>query len=126
VLINLIALIFSLNLMATSWDLQEISHSYDLEQSIVLKQLEKSGSFIHLMADDKFVLEEIIALDMIRVTLFRYKYLKCPGKDLKTEMEIIAVKEASPLVEVGVQLETDCFLEVFIENKDLRADSIFK
>ena len=42
---------------------------------------------------------------MIKVVLFRFDYKNCPGSDMKTDMEIIPVKNTSPVVEVGAQLE---------------------
>jgi hypothetical protein len=42
-----------------------------------------------------------------------------------TEMEIIPVKNTSPMVEVGAQLE-NCSLEIFIEKKDLMSASFFE
>ena len=45
---------------------------------------------------------------------------------MKTEMEIIAVKNTAPVVEVGAQLEENCMLEIFIENRDLMTDSLFE
>ena len=72
------------------------------------------------------MLKEVIGLDMINVSIYRLQYKNCPGPAMKTEMEIIAVKNTAPMVEVGAQLEENCMLEIFIENRDLMTDSLFE
>jgi hypothetical protein len=118
-------LLISFNLLASDWSDLEEKQKYILTQSFQLPQLERSGSFMEFTAGDEVVLSEIIGLDTINVVLFKFNYKKCPGPEMKTEMEIIPVKNTSPVVEVGAQLE-NCSLEIFIETKDLMTASFFE
>ena len=111
-------LLISFNAFATDWNDLEIDQKYTLQQSFQLPQIEKNKSLIDLMEGEAVVLKEIIGLDMINVSLFKFEYKNCPGVEMKTDMEIIPVKNTSPVVEVGAELE-QCMLEIFIENKDL-------
>ena len=118
-------LLISFNLLASDWSDLEEKQKYILTQSFQLPQLERSGSFMEFTVGDEAVLSEIIGLDTINVVLFKFNYKKCPGPEMKTEMEIIPVKNTSPVVEVGAQLE-NCSLEIFIETKDLMRASFFE
>jgi hypothetical protein len=118
-------ILVSFNLFAADWNDLETQAKYTLTQSFQLPQTERSSSLIDIMQGDEVVLNEIIGLDMIKVTLFKFNYLNCPGMDLKTEMEIIAVNNSARMVEVGALLEK-CSLEIYIENRDLMTNSFFE
>jgi hypothetical protein len=118
--------LLTLNLQAATWNDLEVSRSYKINHQISLKQIERSGSIIEILPNEPFVLKEVIGLDMINVVLYRLNYKNCPGADLKTEMEIIPVKKTTPVVEVGAQIEENCMLEIFLETKDLRTESLFE
>ncbi len=115
----------SFNIFATDWNNLEIQGKYKLNQSFQLPQNERSGSFVDFIAGEEVVLRDVIGLDMIKVVLYKLDYKNCPGIEMKTDMEIIPVKNTSPMVEVGAQLEK-CTLEIFIENKDLMSTSFFE
>jgi hypothetical protein len=118
--------LLSFQLQAVSWNDLEISNQYKINQQLQLRQIERSGSMLEISAQESFSLKEVIGLDMINVSLYRLQYKNCPGPAMKTEMEIIAVKNTAPVVEVGAQLEENCMLEIFIENRDLMTDSLFE
>lgn len=119
--------LFSFNLLASEWAHLEIGRTYKLNQSFELPIMgERSRPSLSLLKNEKFKLKDIMGLDMLRVSLFSFEFLNCPGYQLKTDMEIIPVKSTSPVVEVGAQLEINCKLEVFIENKDLMTKSLFE
>jgi hypothetical protein len=118
-------ILVSFNLLAADWIDLETQQKYTITQSFQLPQIERSSSLIEIMQGDEVVLNEIIGLDMIKVTLFKYNYLNCPGMDLKTGMEIIAVNNSPRMVEVGALLEK-CSLEIYIENRDLMTNSFFE
>jgi hypothetical protein len=118
--------LLTLNLQAATWNDLEVSQQYKITQQISLKQMERSGSLLEILPNEPFVLKEVIGLDLINVVLYRLNYKNCPGPDLKTEMEIIPVKKTTPVVEVGAQIEENCMLEIFLETKDLRTESLFE
>lgn len=118
-------ILVSFNILAADWNDLETNQKYSLTQAFQLPQLERSRSLIDFTEGDKVVLKEIVGLEMIKVVLYKFEYLKCPGPDMKTDMEIIPVKNTSPVIEVGAQLE-NCTLEIFIENKDLMGSSFFE
>ena len=116
---------FAFNAMATDWSELEIGQSYKLQQEFKLPQLERSGSLQDFMKGDELVLKDIVPLDMVRVVIYEFDYKKCPGPEMKTEMEIIPVQETSPMVEIGAQLE-NCTLSIFIETKDISTKSFIE
>jgi hypothetical protein len=118
-------LFYSFNLWATDWNDLEISTKYKLTQHFKLSQIERSGSELNLSKGEDFILKDIIALDMINVSLYQFTYNNCPGVDLITELEIIPVEETYPVIEIGAQVEK-CVLEVFVESKDLMTKSFFE
>lgn len=118
-------MLVSFNLWATDWNDLEISSNYKLTQAFQLPQLERSGSLLDLSEGDEFVLKDVIGLDMINVSLYQFEYKNCPGPELKTDMEIIPVKDTTPVIEVGAQVDK-CVLEIFIENKDVLTNSFFE
>lgn len=119
-------MLVSFNLFAANWSDLEEKTQYKLTQSFQLPQIERSGSLVDLMKGESFLLTEITGLDMINVSLFIFEYKNCPGRSMKTDMEIIPVNNTSPVVEIGAQLVEGCKLEVFIENKDLMTNSFFE
>lgn len=121
-----LALTLSFNTFAADWNSLEIGNTYELKQSFSLPELERSGSSVDFMAGEKVSLRDIYPLDMIKVVLYEFEYANCPGKDIKTDMEIIPVQGTSPVVEAGAQLQQNCILEVFLETHDLYTESLFK
>ncbi len=122
----ILLLFVSLNVMAVEWNDLEVSSEYKINQSFPLRQLGPNSSYLDIMEGEKFKLNDIIGLDSINVVLFELEYKNCPGQAIKTDMEIIAVKNTSPVVEVGAQVEENCKFQVFIENKDLMSESFFE
>ena len=119
-------MLLSFPLFATTWNDLEILSLYKINQAFQLPQLERSHSLLDINVGDQVVLKEVVGLDMINVALYRFEYKNCPGTSMKTEMEIIPVKNTAPVVEVGAQLELECMLEIFIENKDTLTESFFE
>jgi hypothetical protein len=119
-------MLLSFPLFATTWNDLEMSSQYKINQAFQLPQLERSHSLLDINVGDLVVLKEVVGLDMINVALYRFEYKNCPGTSMKTEMEIIPVKNTAPVVEVGAQLELECMLEIFIENKDTLTESFFE
>lgn len=118
-------LLLSLPVFASSWNDLETGITYKLKQDFSLPQVERSGSSLDILTGESFKLNSITGLDMINVTFLTFAYDKCPGIDMKTDMEIIPVLNTSPAVEIGAIVE-NCELQIFIENKDLLAPSFFE
>jgi hypothetical protein len=119
-------MLVSFNLFAANWNELEEKTQYKLTQSFQLPQIERSGSLLDIMKVENFLLTEVTGLDMINVSLFVFEYKNCPGRSMKTDMEIIPVNNTSPVVEIGAQVIEGCKLEIFIENKDLMTNSFFE
>ena len=119
-------MLLSFPIFATTWNDLEISSKYKINQAFQLPQMERSHSLLDVSVGDEVILKEVVGLDVINVALYRFEYKKCPGTAMKTEMEIIPVKNTTPVVEVGAQLELECMLEIFIENKDTLTESFFE
>lgn len=118
-------MLLSMPVFATDWNDLETGETYKIRQALSLPQSERSGSSLDILAGESFKLNSITGLDMISVSLLTFAFEKCPGMDMKTEMEIIPVLNTSPLIEIGATVE-NCELQVFIENKDLLAPSFFE
>ena len=119
-------MLVSFNLFATvDWYDLELDQNLKITQSFSLKQKIAAGSMVDIVKGQKFVIKDIIGLDMINVVLYQLEYKNCPGPQMKTGMEIIPVNNTSPVVEIGAQLEK-CTLEIFIETKDLMTPSFFE
>jgi len=125
-----IALMFiSFNLFAAQtvvWNDLELEQPVKITQSIRLKQLQRAGTYLDIILGQNFVLRDIIGLDSVKVVMFKFDYKNCPGHQMVTDMEIIPVKNTSPVVEIGAQLTENCKLEIFIETKDLMTTSFFE
>ena len=121
--------LISFNLFAAQpsvWNNLELRQSVKITQSFRLKQLQRARSYLDILQGQRFVLNDIIGLDAVNVVMFKFDYLNCPGPQMVTDMEIIPVKNTSPVVEIGAQLTENCKLEIFIETKDLMTTSFFE
>jgi hypothetical protein len=118
--------LISFNALAVEWDSMIEGKEFKLTQSFSLKQNERSGSMLDVTRGEKFLLKEIVPLGTVPVYLFLFHYKKCPGPAMTTEMEIITVHGTSPVVEIGAQLEENCELNIFLENKDFSSNSFFE
>jgi hypothetical protein len=121
-------LLVSTSVFAKDWSDLELGGSYKLTQSFELKQLERSGSALNVEAGQAVVLKEMVPVAVPGYPLYLYifDYKSCPGPAMKTDQEIIPVKDTSPLVEVGVELEVNCELNVYLETKDFYSNSLFE
>jgi hypothetical protein len=118
-------LIVPFQISAATWiDLLE-STSYQLRQPFKLTQSERSHSQLEFTSEDQFIFKNI-ARASENLMLLSFQYLNCPGPEIETAMEIIPVQETVPMVEVGAQIEEDCELKIFISDRDLHSNSIFK
>jgi hypothetical protein len=118
-------LIVPFQISAATWtDLSE-STTYQLKQPFKLTQSERSTSLLELTSEDHFVFKKIGRASE-NLMVLSFQYLNCPGSEMETAMEIIPVQETVPMVEVGAQIEEDCELKIFISDRDLHSNSIFK
>jgi hypothetical protein len=125
--ILIFTIFFSISSWATTWSELQTSKNYLLVQDFQLQQLERSRSLIDFSRGEKFLLKDITNLEIpgASVTLFTFDYNNCPGPDLSTAMDIITVKDTSPLLEIGAQVEK-CELNIYLETKDLNLKSILE
>ncbi|HXH32078.1 MAG TPA: hypothetical protein VNJ01_14815 [Bacteriovoracaceae bacterium] len=118
-------LLLSCNAFSSEWaDLVE-NDEYKIVQKISLPVLGSNATIVELTPGDKFKLREIYALSM-GVVAYSFVAKKCPGRSVRTEMEIIPVQQTNPVIEIGVQLEKECELNIFIEGQDTWTPSIFE
>ena len=110
-----------------SWKNLELGQTYRLTQSFKLRQIERSGSQIFFVTGDDYHLKEIIPKEISGPSrrLYVFDLKKCPGRDMKTEMDIISIKDTSPTVEISAQLD-DCELNIYLGSKDLIHTSLFE
>lgn len=118
--------LLSFHVMSATWTDLEEDKTYQLNQEFTLPQTIRSGSLQHFMKGEKFKLKEMTSLGSLRLMVYTFQYMNCPGKEMQTELEIIPVQGSNPMVEVGAQLKTDCELEVYVETRDLTYNSLFE
>ncbi len=121
----LVLLLVSFNALALDWFEMDQGATYTLKQSFQLPQMTPARTLQDFMSGEKFVLKEISPLP-IGVYLYIFDYKNCPGPKLTTDMEIIAVNGTNPMVEIGAQLELNCELWIFAEDKDVMSPSFFE
>lgn len=118
-------LIVPFQISAATWtDLSE-STTYQLKQPFKLTQSERSSAQLELTSEDDFIFKKISRASE-NLMVLSFQYLNCPGPQMKTAMEIIPVQETEPMVEVGAQIEEECELKIFISDRELHSNSIFK
>lgn len=123
----LLLTLISFSAFSATWSDLEEGKTYKLTQSFQLPQLERSRSLLDFTKGESFTLKEIVPLSLpgALLTLYVFDYKKCPGTEMATDMEIVDVNGTRPLVQVGAQVE-DCEMNMFIENKDIYAKSLFE
>lgn len=122
-----LASLISFSALAANWGDLETGKSQKLTQSFQLKQFERSGSLIDFSEGEVLILKERLTMPFpdVPLELYIFNYPNCPGSDMRTDMDIVAVKDSSPVVEVGVQLDS-CLVNMLIESKNLSSKSIFE
>ena len=101
------------NVMQMQWRELDIDTNLILNQTL---ELPTANSF-KILKNTKMLLKDIIELSQINVELFVYDIPNCKFSQNKSDIEIIS--------EVGVQLEQNCKLNIFVELKDVFKDSFF-
>jgi len=124
ILLSLI--LVSFNALALDWTELEEGSTYRINQNFQLTQLERSSSKLDISSGETVYLNEMMGLPQIRVMLYSFTYQNCPGPKMETDMDIIPVQGTSPVVEIGAQLEENCVLKIYIENRDLMSKSLFE
>ncbi len=122
----LILSLVSFKVLATDWMDLVNGKAYKINQDFQLTQKERSGSKLDISKGDTAQLTKSVGLPSIGIMLYIFDYKNCPGIAMTTEMEIIPVQETSPMIEIGAQLEENCELHIYIENKDLMSKSLFE
>lgn len=120
----LLLFLLSLNLFAApqAWmDVAELE-DYKLTSPIELKVDNKN-----IVLDTNTILKvtEVVGLDFINVTLFETRIMGCDFYNASSELEIFDFEYLGELTVVGYELSSNCHLELFIENVDLRKKSVF-
>lgn len=120
----LLLFLLSLNLFAAPQTWMDVAklQDYKLTSPIELKVENKK---IVLDTNTTLKVTEIVGLDFINVTLFETRIMGCDFHNASSELEIFDFEYQGELTVVGYELSSNCHLELFIENVDLRKKSIF-
>ena len=113
---------------AENWEDLRIGDEYKLTQSFQLPIKANRGSLLDLMKGEKVRLLERIAMDIpgASLILYKFRYQNCPGMQMVTDLELVAVEDTSPVVEVGAMIQERCELYVYLETKDFYTASLFE
>lgn len=104
----------------------------DLVESRIYKidrefSLHSADSHVKIKAGTEMRLADFKPLPMINVFLAEFKVLNCKDDSFASDMIIVEVDQPSAqAVAVGVDMAEKCVLEVFLENKDYYALSMFR
>ena len=114
----------SFNIFAApqTWMDVEVLNDYKLVSPITIKTSEKN---IVLDQNTDIKVTDIIGLDFINVTLFETRIMNCDFHNTTSELEIFDFEFNGQTTVVGYELDSNCMLELFIENIDLRRTSVF-
>ena len=99
-----------------SWDAVEEGQNYKLSQNIEIQT--QDGAY-NIKKGSRLKLIEKSEINMIKVSLHKYKLRDCDNRSMETELELIPVEQnIDEKVSVGVTLVKNCMIEVFVESKD--------
>jgi hypothetical protein len=120
-------ILLSVNSWASTWVRLQRGQHYELLQDFQLQQLERSHSFIDFSKGEKYLLKEMTNIEILGAlfTIFIFDYKNCPGTDIATKLEVISDKENVMPREFRSKVE-NCELRIYIENNDLKYQSIFE
>lgn len=123
----LFGLILSSSVFGFEWGELEQDQTYQLTQSLQLSQKEKSQSILVINKGEQFELEEIVPLEIpgAPLMLYIFNYINCPGTEIESDLEIIAVTATKPSVEIGAEVQR-CKLNIYLEFKDVFTKSLFQ
>ena len=123
-LLILISLFFSYPILAASnWQTVKEGENYKLKKSLAIKS---HGKVLKIKRGTSLKLVKTTSLNMIKVNHQKYQIKNCKNKKLETELELVPVSQKNQdSVSVGVNLVKGCFLEIFVENKDIKANNFF-
>jgi hypothetical protein len=126
----LFGIFFSANLFAQTWNDISVDQTYVFEQLIKLPISKKSsmGKIADLIINkgDKFTVSQIQALDYIKVVVLVGEIKPCANSQITSLMEIVKVENKIPATDVGMMLEEECKLSIFIESKELLNPHFFQ
>lgn len=120
-------LLMSSQAFATDWSDLEVGKTYNLTQSFQLKSDNKPSSVVDIVKGQQAEMKALIPLSIpgASLALFIFDYKSCPSSELTTEQELISVEETNPASQVGVMLDTNCELNVYLELSEYYSKSLF-
>ncbi len=133
--VRFLAAIFAINCLVALPAAQAKSQSIhwaDLVESRIYKtdrefSLSSAESSLVIKAGTEMRLADFKPLPMINVFLAEFKVIDCKDDSFASDMIIVEIDQPSAqAVAVGVDMAEKCVLEVFLENKDYYALSMFK
>lgn len=117
---------FLINFQASAvsnWQSLVEGENYKLKKSLTIPS---SGKILEIKRGTSLKLVKSTSLTMIKVNHQKYQIKNCKNSMQETELELIPVsQEGQEPVSVGVNLLKGCFLEIFVENKDIETNNIF-
>jgi hypothetical protein len=110
-------------LAASNWQTVIEGENYKLKKPLDIKS---NGKVLQIKRGTSLKLVKTTTLNMIKVSHQKYQIKNCKNTKLETEVELIPVSQKNKeIVSVGVNLVKGCFLEIFVENKDIKANNFF-
>jgi hypothetical protein len=129
-LLLLLPSLISFQTLATSnWQSVVEGENYKLKESLTIPS---KGKILEIKRGTSLKLVKSTSLNMIKVNHQKYQIKNCKNSMQESELELIPVPQkgqgsvsVSVSVSVGVNLLKGCFLEIFVENKDIESNNIF-
>ena len=115
--------IFATSALALNWAELEIGEQLSFDQNISLPI--KVQNTLNIQKGFHYTVDDFMGLDGINVVLIKGTLKECPSESVTSDMEIIKVETTEEASEVGLLLEKNCSLSIFIENIDLNKPSFF-
>ena len=123
-LLLLLPLLLSLQAFAANnWQTVIEGENYKLKESLTMTS---KGKIVEIKRGTSLKLVKTTSLNMIKVRHQKYQIKNCKNSMRETELELVPVsqKNQEP-ISVGINLLKGCFLEIFVENKDIKTNNIF-
>jgi hypothetical protein len=123
-LLLLLPSLISFQTLATSnWQSVVEGENYKLKESLTIPS---KGKILEIKRGTSLKLVKSTSLNMIKVNHQKYQIKNCKNSMQESELELIPVpQKGQGSVSVGVNLLKGCFLEIFVENKDIESNNIF-
>lgn len=101
------------------WQSMQEDELYSLDRDLVM------SAQIKYTKGDTFGLEKINRIPFLKITEFVMANQQCRSSQLERELEVYEIVTTRETYQLGIEIQKNCLLTFYVENKDLSAISVF-